>query len=221
MLHHLLIKLTMRSLSIILILFFHSSICGQSFDHTTSSITNSSQFEGQTFKILQVKKHLSSEQKEKLLSKGIQFIGYLPHYKWIISLNSNFDSSILSPLTEYSILDVPLSYKLSKALQEKNYPTHALKGQTSIQLLLTYYSSLSQTSVFSALQYQGITINTQSNLPPFTYSIEVPIDKIEAIANLPFTQYLDILERNPILEEVLSQDRYLQRANFLASEHIN
>jgi hypothetical protein len=181
-------------------------------------VINKETFENQYFKLIQFYEHPTEAQKEMLSNSGLELIAYLPNYAWLASFNENYNLADLNTYNIRAIIDVPLEYKLSTALQLEDYPSHALDGD-KVKLLVTFFNTVNPEKITADLIKNDFQILKQNGFS-FTKEILVPIVKINDFAALPYVQYVETIASKVVLEGGFVEDRSNQRGNYLASEQV-
>lgn len=175
-------------------------------------------FQGKYYKLIQFYEHPNGMQKANLAANGTTLLAYLPHYAWLAEISENVNIHANDPNIR-SIIDIPIEYKLSKAIQQKIFPAHAITGQ-EIKVNITLFSSVDIDKAIERLVlmlFNRIEKTEQASV----LQMQVPINRLNELALLPFVQFIEPIEPTPAIEIGFDGSLCNQRGNYLASEQIN
>jgi hypothetical protein len=175
-------------------------------------------FDNQYFKIIQFYEHPTAGEKIALKNSGVELLAYLPNYAWLASFKQNYEVKNLMNHKVRAIIDLPQTYKLSKALQLEDYPNHILDGD-NLKLSVTFFSSVNLEKVTTDLIEKGFQILKSTEFA-FNKEILIPIAKINNFAALPYVQYIEPISPEATFDGGFVEDRSNERGNYLASEQV-
>src|SRR5690606_699674 len=85
------------------------------------------------YRIIQFAEIPTQAQKETLAKNGITLLDYLPDFTFYAAINKNADLNVLSSYKVVSVLSISTKFKLTRLLDEKNYPEWTLFGTDKIE----------------------------------------------------------------------------------------
>ena len=94
------------------------------------------------YRIIQFAEIPTQAQKETLAKNGITLLDYLPDFTFYAAINKNADLNVLSSYKVVSVLAITTKFKLTRLLDEKNYPEWTLFGTDKIELNSMYFSTV-------------------------------------------------------------------------------
>ena len=179
-----------------------------------STKPSSDEFENRIIKIIQFYDHPTLNEKESLKGIGVDLLNYLPNYAWLVSMPADLKFSLLDPARVRAIIDVPSAYKLSRRLQEQNYPNHILNGDFAM-LTVTTFGVFDQSKIKGTLTNDGIQVDAVEG---HVWTLRIAMDKINSLVSYPFIQYIEPIDAEPTPEAGFVENRSNHRGNYLASE---
>lgn len=171
------------------------------------SVTKSEFVNGNYYRFIQFY-HIPTEEKKNEMEKvGIRFLSYVPANTYMASIPSSFDLSVLKKHNVRSVSIIKTEHKLSSELLYKNYPQHACIGKDKIELNMIYFSDISQNYVAEKLKAEGIeVVSARQHFPKIV--LRIFINKILALAELPFVQYLEPVDPPSEPEDLLGKTNH-------------
>lgn len=154
------------------------------------SVAKTELVNGNYYRFIQFYNIPTDERKKEMEKAGIKFLSYVPANAYISSLPAAFDLSVLKKYDVRSISAINAEHKLSFELLYKNYPQHAQVGKDKIDLNLMYFSDIAQSYVIEKLKAEEAEIlSARQHFPKLI--LRISIEKISALAQLPFVQYIE------------------------------
>ncbi|HNL37538.1 MAG TPA: S8 family serine peptidase, partial [Saprospiraceae bacterium] len=154
---------------------------------------------------------LLTEQRRRLETEGVGFIGYVDFGGYLISLPAGFDPERLQDAGIRSMTAVQTDWKMSRALQQPPYPAWARHPEGLI-VQIQIYPHLSIPEGADACRKNGLTVLEEGNQNGWLLA-RIPFNRIQETAALPFVQYIDLAPAPPIPDD--TRGRSLHRSNLL------
>lgn len=181
----------------------------------TTPVSNTEIVQGRCYRLIQFEQMPDENLKQTLMSKGIRLLNYIPYNSWVASLPANFQWTELPAEKIRTVLLLDKSMKMSKELNEKNYPAHALLLAGQIDLLLQFHSDLNLEYVLDALrQNSAAVVSYAADLQQV--HIRISLNKIEDMASLACVKYVQCVA--PASEPEDTRGRSLHRSNVINSD---
>jgi|GEM_PF-525222 len=172
-------------------------------------------FAGKYVKLIQFYEIPTQAQKAALANDGVILLSYIPKYAWIAAFPDDFDLHALQNRGVRSIIDFQKEYKLSRALLEASYPSHALVGNSDIQLNVSFFEYIDINEGIRELAERGISAKAVYTSPPTVEAI-VPVNDLYTLADAPFVMHLEPIGAPPIPEYGAS-NRTAQRGSYISN----
>lgn len=138
-----------------------------------SAVLPGSLYNGKHYVILQFRKLPTQEEKNSLITLGIQLIDYIPNLAYTATLRQGFDIARLKAFPIRSILKLTVTQKTVPALLQGNFPAHAIKQTGYADVTVITFEKLSPASV--AKDLSKIKAIILEDMPMFrTFTIRVP-----------------------------------------------
>ncbi|MBR9921954.1 MAG: S8 family serine peptidase [Bacteroidetes bacterium] len=147
--------------------------------------------------------------KTKLENAGIRLLGYIPNNAYIASIPVDTDPEFLKVLQVRSILPLNAAWKESRRVRFEDYGDWAVH-KSEIELLITYFSDLDQSSVRAYCRADDIEV-VQGNGHTNVLHVRIPLDRISELSSLPYVSWVDIIPEPGEPED--TRGRALHRAN--------
>lgn len=174
---------------------------------TSPSVTKTELVNGNYYRFIQFYHIPTDEKKKEMETAGIKFLSYTPANAYISSIPVSFDLSLLKKYQARSIAAIKTEHKLSFELLHKDYPQHARIGKDKIELNLVYFPDVGQTYATENLKAAGAEIiSARKHFPKFI--LRIAIDKISALAALPFVQYIEPVDSPAEPEDLLGRTNH-------------
>lgn len=151
---------------------------------------SSQTFNGLRHAILIFAKSPDQNTRKQLLHQGIQIGTAIPGNAYSVVLNCPVSRQNLQAAGVISIVDFPTAAKLDNRLQKPVLPAYAILQPGTIDLLLHVNASVALASIKQGLQAEKATIINESFAEFHLLTIRVPQSGINAIATLPFVEYV-------------------------------
>ncbi|RLD61330.1 MAG: hypothetical protein DRJ05_02830, partial [Bacteroidetes bacterium] len=180
------------------------------------SIDNEEVYNGYYFKYIQFFEIPLLPDFENLESNGIVFIDFIPDYAYIIAIPSDFNIKKFNGYNIRCISPILKDYKLSPSLLDKDYPDWALRGNNEMDIIVSYYSTVSIDKV-NLLKGGLIKEIIQEDKIAKTQIARVSIDDIHDIVALPYVSYVEAVY--PVPEPENYTGTSLHRSNVINSEY--
>lgn len=193
-------------------------------------LTAEEQANGQGYRILQFLEIPTPEEKAQLAQLGIELKLYVRNYAWLVALPKRIQPADLAPFAVRGIYTLAEKNKLSKALRRAEHPSHALTGTDRVRLLAYPFSEVStnflnnkdesrrrfKTAFYQRLQaLEGRLLDADLYFP-VAFGIEIPLNQIPALAQVPELYYLEHFPGPPQPEREPS--RHTARSNILLND---
>ncbi len=180
------------------------------------AIENEDVYDGYYFKFVQFYEIPSSSVRNNMKSSGIKFLGFIPDFAYTLAIPSGFDVHQFQPYNIRCISSILPEYKLSPSLLYEEYPDWSLRGNNEMDIIISYYPSVSIKDV--DLLKQGLikTISQEDDVAK-TQIARVSIPDIQEIAALPYVSYVEAVYPVPQPENYTGKT--LHRSNVLNSEY--
>lgn len=185
-------------------------------------ITNVSQFkpstselfDGKYFCLIQFYAIPTEEQRKLWISQGLTITDYLPGNVYFAVVKSSFQWANIKSNVR-SILPVDKRFKLETELYMGGIPKHALKGGKMAHMVLSYYNTLTPTSVLTDLQMHGIEVQNHRD---YSRQLDVTFDpaRLDEVAALPYIQFIGAqLGERQLEASNLSHRNTTDRSNYI------
>lgn len=176
-------------------------------------------FNGNYYRYIQFLNIPSTEQKKQLAAKGIDLLLYLPTNTFIASLKQGTTTSELAAFGIRGIYSVKPEYKLlnelSIAINEKNFPGYAVKGN-NIGISFTSYDNIPFETMKSYLQTNGYKITFEDKSMHW-FVVWINKNEILDFVNQPFVCSAELVDDVPQPEN--NVERTSHRSNTIATDY--
>ncbi|MBQ21154.1 MAG: hypothetical protein CMD31_10395 [Flavobacteriales bacterium] len=168
------------------------------------------------YRIIQFAEIPTQAQKEILATNGITLLDYLPDFSFYAAINKNTDLNVLSSYKVVSVLSISTQFKLTRLLDEKNYPEWTLFGIDQIELNTMYFPTVAKTTAESKLKSLGaeITMSNDANIIRF----RIPLNKVEVVYSQPEFYYFEQLDEPQEPENFRARTSH--RSNTIATNYV-
>jgi len=173
-------------------------------------------YEGYFHKIVQFYTIPQNSVKQELEGLGLQFINYIPNKAYTIAFPYDFDLNLLSKYNIRNISDIVPEFKMDPYLLDKNYPPYAMRTENTIEVMVSYYSSVSYDHAKADISSYIIKM-VQDDAFSHTSIFQISIDDIDEIASLPFVSFVEPIY--PPSEPENYTGKTLHRSNVLDSQY--
>jgi len=170
---------------------------------------DSTQLEHYRYLNLQFNNIQNSEQRKLLLDYGVDFIGYLGDHSYLAAVKANTNLSQIEGLRDWGA--VPVDKKLSRALSNNDYPSHAIDEDGKVLLRLYPYQHASKISLSLELLAEGVEV---LEIERDYLKVAASISSITALATIPSVFYLECIPAIPRYEGLIGRQQ--QRGNWLS-----
>jgi hypothetical protein len=165
--------------------------------------------EGHFYRLIQFYHIPDARQKADIEAAGIQLLDYVPHNTYIAALPTALSGTSLEALNVRGILPIPYGWKMDDRLFMEPLPAYAV-ARNQIELIVKYYGDLDAETVLRYCENDKIKVVRQNGQNNFL-RVRVPKNRVEAIAQLPYIAYVDLVPDPGQPEDDLG--RSLHRAN--------
>ncbi len=176
-------------------------------------------FNGHYYRYIQFNTLPSTEQKMQLAAQGIDLLMYLPTNTYMASIKEATSLNVLSALDIRSVFSIQPEYKLlnelSIALNEKNFPGYAVKGN-DIGISFTSYNNIPFEIMKSHLQSKGYKITFEDKSMHW-FVVWVNKNEILDFVNQPFVCSAELVDDVPQPEN--NVERTDHRSNTIATDY--
>lgn len=185
-------------------------------DYSESTFFTNELVDDNYYRIIQFAEIPTQAQKEALVINGITLLDYLPDFSFYAAINKNADLNVLSSYKVVSVLSISTKFKLTRLLDEKNYPEWTLFGTNQIELNTMYFSTVAKTTAESKLKSLGaeITMSNDAN----TIRFRIPLNKVEVVYAQPEFYYFEQLDEPQEPENFRARTSH--RSNTIATNYV-
>jgi len=180
------------------------------------SIENESTYDGHYFKYLQFFEIPSSSVRNAMHYGGIKFLDFIPDYAYVVAIPSGFDVNFFRNYNIRCISPILPDYKMSLDLLNKDYPDWSLRGNDDMDIIISYYSSVSINKV-NLLKKGLVKEIIQEDQLAKTQIVRVHRDAINDIVLLPYVSYVEAVYPVPQPENYTGTS--LHRTNVINCEY--
>ncbi len=180
------------------------------------NIENEGVYDGYYFKYIQFFEIPSKLVRNSMELEGIKFLDFIPDYAYAIAIPSGFEVNLFHGYNIRCILPILRDYKLSPSLLDKDYPDWALRGNNEMDIIVSYYSTVSIDKV-NLLKGGLIKEILQEDKIAKTQIARVSIDDIHDMAALPYVSYVEAVY--PVPEPENYTGKSLHRSNVVNSDY--
>ena len=171
-------------------------------------VTDSTPVEEYRYLQLKFETIQTSEQRKLLLEQGIDLIGYLDNSNYLAAFPRSVGLDSIAGLIQWDT--IPAASKLSNALSNNTYPSHALDQEGRVLLNLYPFRHASKVSLSLELLAEGIEIlEARDN---YFKVAAIPTSILE-LAAIPSVFYIECIPAVPRYEGVTGRQQ--QRGNWL------
>ena len=172
-----------------------------------SPLLRANQFGADYFVMVQFDHHLSSAEKNKLKTQGIELQEYIPSFAYIakVAKNANLNNSIVK-----FIIPFRPTYKYSIELVKNKIPTHAVVGN-EVRLNVIKFDGISMNDFLSSLRAEGYDAEMISDRMAV---VQVELAKLEKLASVAVVKYIEPVHPDPVKEGL--RGRTVQRVNMIS-----
>jgi Subtilase family/Secretion system C-terminal sorting domain len=146
-------------------------------------------FNNNFYVLVQFSKLPSLQVQKELRDAGCDLQNYIPYNAYLATIKSSFNFSVANQFEMISINTIPVMYKMDREFA--NYLEPADKENRKL-IAVSYYSSVNKTAVIEALQKTGAIIEPTKYTETEVVFVQADMDKINAIAALPFVSYISL-----------------------------
>lgn len=157
---------------------------------TSLKIPTNQQYNGWNYFIIQFNATPDLKMQNQLKNAGVLLMDYLPDFAYYAACKTGFDQNFFKNKNVFAIVPVNGSLKMAPALVSKEYPTHALRKNNSIELTLKLYSNVNASDPANLLSTKNIEVVSYSDAYK-TVQIIVSKVAIEKTVELSFVQYAE------------------------------
>ncbi|MDO9001165.1 MAG: S8 family serine peptidase [Bacteroidota bacterium] len=176
-------------------------------------------FSGNYYRYIQFLDIPSTAQKKQLSEKGIDLLLYLPTNTYMASIKRNTNIAELANFGIRGVYSIKPEYKLlnelSIALNEKNFPGYAVKGN-NIGISFTSYSNISFDFMKGYLQANGYKISYEDKSMHW-FVVWINKNEILDFVNLPFVCSAELVDDTPKLDNNVGRTDH--RSNAIATDY--
>lgn len=176
-------------------------------------------FNGVYYRYIEFNQLPSDDQKKQLERLGVRLMQYLPENTYMAALQPSVNQNMLAGFGIRSVLTIKPEYKLLNelqiALQEKNFPGYAVKGN-QIGIGFTYYPNQSHEAIRAWLKSNGYEISYEDR---FTNWFVVWVNKnaILNFVNQPFVCSAELTDDTPQPENLVGRTSH--RSNAISTSY--
>lgn len=178
-----------------------------------STLFQQSLFNGKHYVTIQFMAIPDETTKAKLNDAGIALYDYIPNYAYTASISESVDLNVLKTLPIRSILQFTTEQKMPASLFKGVVPVHAVKQVGYADVVITTYEKIGAEKITTSLNAIGASIIANQQIFN-NYTIRVPAANVNALAILPFIQWVEPIDPPNVLEN--AQGRSLHRVNVLS-----
>lgn len=192
---------------------FHTgtSQLSENFKSDQNQLTFSSEevFDGYYNRLVQFYANPNQAERQLMENMGLQFLGYVPHYAYILAIPEGFDWNQLATDKIRSVAAIDPLLKVDSKLT-------AGWGTEQIELILAYPDFYTVDRIEEACIENGITVIESSRYNSLM-KVSMPANMILEKAALPFISFIEKDPGKPILDDV--RGRAIHRSNLMDSEY--
>lgn len=176
-------------------------------EEANSQTLRANQFGSDYFVMVQFDHQLTSVEKKKLKSQGIELHEYIPRYAYVakISKNAKLEISIVK-----FVIPFRPTYKYSIELVKNKIPVHAIIGNR-VRLNVMKFEGISMNDFLSVLRMRGYDVEVFSER---MVMVEVEMAKLEDLASISVVKYIEPIHPDPVKEGL--RGRTVQRVNMIS-----
>ncbi|MCS6928545.1 MAG: S8 family serine peptidase [Saprospiraceae bacterium] len=153
----------------------------------------------------------SSKARKLLEREGVQFLSYLQRNTYLVALPVGFKEERLARINARRVWRPTPFEKMNANLLEKPYGAWATEGEY-LHLYIQVYPQLRIEQAAARLRALGYRVVEEGNQNGFLH-ICIPESDLEAVANLPFVRYLELMPPPSTPEDI--QGRSMHRVSLL------
>ncbi|MFK8005402.1 MAG: S8 family serine peptidase [Saprospiraceae bacterium] len=172
-----------------------------------SPTLRANQFGADYFVMVQFDHHLSSAEKNKLKTQGIELQEYIPSFAYIakVSKTAHLSNSIVK-----FIIPFRPTYKYSIELVKNIIPIHAKVGN-EVRLNVMKFDGITMDDFLSTLRIKGFDGKIISERMAI---VQVELTKLEELASVSVVKYIEPVHPDPVKEGL--RGRTVQRVNMIS-----
>ena len=176
-------------------------------------------FNGKYYRYIQFYGIPSAEQKKQLIEKGVDLLLYLPTNTFIASIKQNVNLNALSSFGIRGVYYIKPEYKLlnelNVAINEKNFPGYAIKGN-KVGISFTSYANISFDEMKSYLKSNGFNISFEDKTMHW-FVVWINKNEILDFVNQPFFCSAELVDDVPQPENNVGRTSH--RSNSIATDY--
>ena len=180
------------------------------------SISKETTYRNHFFKIIQFEKIPDEQVKNSIKMAGVTLLDYIPNNAYFASFSIDFDADKLIGIGIRSIIDIENTFKLSPVIIDNNLPSHSIKENGKVSLLVSYFSNLNSADIENALIGEGYEVISHNDFGNFI-NISSEVSGINKISELPYVVYVEPVNPEPVPENYTG--RTLHRSNAIATDY--
>ncbi len=170
---------------------------------------------GRYYRLVQFYEVPDQSERQRITEAGIEILDYLPHYAYLLSIPKNLEAAKLNEFSIRSVVPVTGTEKIHSTLIERPFGDWATKG-SAVRVDLQFYKNIPLAYVLNQCARKNVPV-IQSTEKANYVRIVIPEDRIEAIAILPFVQFMALIPAPGEKEDI--EGRSLHRANAIDSDY--
>ena len=173
-------------------------------------------WQGRAYRVLQFDRLPTEAQKTRLRRAGVLLYDYLPVNAYTASLPAQLNHGQLAGLGLRSVAPLPGRWKLAGALAQDQVPDHARRAGNHVEVVLSYYPSLTPAQAVAALQAADFRLVSKDD---FGHQLRVllPVAAVTRLAALPWVSTVEAVPAPGEPENF--RGRTDHRANALAADY--
>jgi subtilisin family serine protease len=197
---------------------FESRFKGVAFEKDNASFLTdkgkfkSTEYKGKAIVIARIPSDISFNKIDSYKKQGIDILEYFGNGLYTLALPESIEATTLNALKIQSVSIVPPTTKISKQLQEKDYPEWAQKGKDQTTIAITFYDNIDVADIKGLMQAKNLSF-TPVGRSGRTVVATASEALIAALAEMPQVAFMDV-QQSPD-EPLMVKGRGVTRSNVL------
>jgi hypothetical protein len=171
-------------------------------------------FNGYYYRLIQFNAMPTANQQRLIESSGIKLVGYVPYNSFYAAIPESYNLSVLVAYNPRSIIRLLPDNRINNQLRNGDYE-HARKKSGTLDLVLKYFKNNQPGEIQQELLSKGCEI-LDSHEATQLVTIRIDEDKWNALAALPFVEYLQPVAPDPVPDD--TKGRSLHRSNAINTD---
>ncbi len=171
---------------------------------------------GSYYRLVQFYELPSDAEKADLAEAGVSLGAYVPNNAYHASVAVGTDLANLAFPKLRSIVRIDPKRKLDAWLSKKEYPEWAMRGEGSIELVISYFEGLDATLVAEWVQTEGAEVQ-HILADQGALRVIIPTSGITKFSKLPYLYFLEVADDEPQPENLPGRTNH--RSNMIATDY--